>query len=196
MALLAPNGLAKFFLCLWRDTIKNIATARSRITAVRTPIITAMYVGSSCFAVDTGISDCCNVSLAKLRSFVRGASVDGGASGVKLPCATSAKKKAKKNRDWWWWTLWWVRLLESYNLPITFRFRERSTYQFKGRSISTRFIRSVSTNLYQVLNAISVRLVGSHDFIFFQILFMKENTNFKNFASTFTFFENKAFWEI
>lgn len=49
-------GLAKHLRCRCRETIRNIATASESITAVSTPITIAMYVGSSCFAVETGSS--------------------------------------------------------------------------------------------------------------------------------------------
>ena len=43
------------------------------------------------------------------------------------------------------------------------------------------------------LYAISVRLLRSPDFAFFQILFLNENTNVKYLATTFDFFGNKFF---
>lgn len=91
---LPVRGLAKHFRCRWRDTIKNIATPSKRITAVSTPIITAMYVGSSCLAVDTGSSPPVEPFLSMKTSLCSGISVVEGPSVVKLPCATSETSRA------------------------------------------------------------------------------------------------------
>lgn len=82
-------GLAKHLRCLCRETIRNIATASESITAVSTPITIAMYVGSSCFAVETGSSPSAAPFFSTKTSLWIGDSVVGASSGVKLPCAIS-----------------------------------------------------------------------------------------------------------
>lgn len=87
-------GLAKHFRCLCLEMMRNIATASRRITAVSTPITTAMYVGSSCFAVETGSSPSAAPFFSTKTSLWIGDSVVGASSGVKLPWATSAWKQS------------------------------------------------------------------------------------------------------